>query len=170
MKIDTDAIFEAFQRTLALVDDAERQRLERILHASQDSVQRAVVDLVRAIAEEVNAAASHLHAEVAYGPDGPEFTVDAAPAAEEGASIEFEFDTGEIERLTLRLPSELKELAALAAEQHGVSLNTWLTRLVSREAARRAAPERGRERERRGGPGSRGGRGPGQSLKGWIGG
>ncbi len=167
MKIDTHAVFEAFQRTLALLDDEERARLERILTASEDSVQRAIVDLLRGVADEVNAAAgSHLHAEVAYGPEGPEFKVDAAPAAEQGAAIEFEFDTGEIERLTLRLPSELKELAALAAEQHGVSLNTWLTRLVSREAARRAAsPERGRNRGRRGG-----GRGPGQSLKGWIGG
>lgn len=166
MKIDTHAIFEAFQGTLALVGDEERTRLERILNASQDSVQRAVVDLLRGVADEINAAGTSVHAEVAYGADGPEFKLNAAPHAEEGPSIEFEFDTGEIERLTLRLPSELKELAALAAEQHGVSLNTWLTRLVSREAARRASPERGRDRGRRG----PGGRGPGQSLKGWIGG
>jgi hypothetical protein len=124
--------------------------------------------MLRAVAEEVNTAAGNaLHAEIGYGPDGAEFRVSAASPAEEGAAIEFEFDTGEIERLTLRLPSELKELAAFAAEQHGVSLNTWLTRLVSREASRRSERERG--------PGRRGGRGGssgsgGQSLKGWIGG
>ncbi len=163
MRIDTSPIFEAFQATLALVSDEERQRLERILSASQDSVQRALLDLLRGVADEVNSGSGdQVHAEVGFGADGPEFKVSAAPPAEEGAAIEFQFDTGEIERLTLRLPSELKELAALAAEQHGVSLNTWLTRLVSREASRRSEAPGRRSRRRD--------RGPGQSLKGWIGG
>ncbi|MEX2372438.1 MAG: toxin-antitoxin system HicB family antitoxin [Dehalococcoidia bacterium] len=169
MRIDTAPIIEAFERTLALVDDAERERLQRILTASQDSVQRALVDLMRAAAEEVNAAGGG-HAQVTHGPDGAEFTVSAAPAGEAPPTIEFEFDTGEIDRLTLRLPSELKELAAFAADQSGVSLNTWLTRIVSREATRRSDDERRRSRGSRRGPGGSGGPRGGQSLKGWIGG
>lgn len=168
MRIDTRGIFEAFERTLALVSDEERERLQRILSASEDSVQRAVVDLLRDVAREVNeTAGDHIHAEVTFGTEGPEFKVSADPASEPGPTIEFEFDPGEVERLTLRLPAELKELAALAAEQHGISLNAWLTRLVSREAARREEPRRGGPRGRGRGPGGRGG---GQSLKGWIGG
>jgi len=169
MRIDTGPIFEAFESTLELVDDAERERMQRILHASRDSVQRAVLDLLRSVADEVNVTANGIvEANLSYGPDGTEFKVAAASPASEDAAIEFEFDTGEIERLTLRLPSELKELAAFAAERHGVSLNTWLTRLVSREAVRPEDADRGRRGRRGGGPGGR--RGPGQSLKGWIGG
>ena len=168
MRIETSSIYQALEGALSLVDEVERERMQRILSAGQDSVQRALLDLLRGVADEVNAVGGNaVHAEIAYGANGAEFKVSAASPAEEGAAIEFEFDTGEIERLTLRLPSELKELAAFAAEQHGVSLNTWLTRLVSREASRRSERDRG---SGPGGRGRRGGPGGGQSLKGWIGG
>jgi hypothetical protein len=167
MKVDTGPVFQAFDSALALVSDPEQRALaERILHASRDSVQRAIHDMLRAVVEEVNqASAGGISAELVYRPEGLELIV-STPSPEEqaesDAEIELAFDTGEIERLTLRLPSELKELAALAADQSGVSLNAWLTRLVTREAGRR----QGREAYR----GRRGRRGPGQSLKGWIGG
>lgn len=166
MKVDTGPVFQAFDGALALINDPEQRTLvERILNASRDSVQRAIHDTLRAVADEVNEAANGtLQADLIYRPDGLELTI-TTPTPEEqaqaDAEIELAFDTGEIERLTLRLPSELKELAALAADQSGVSLNTWLTRLVTREAGRR----QGREEYR----GRRGRRGPGQSLKGWIG-
>ena len=165
MQIRTDRIFEAFDASLELIDDAEqRDRMRRILDAGRDSVQRAVHDLISEVAAEVNAAAAgSVRADLVYAPDGLELQVTTSDPAERpdtGPDIEIDFDASEIERLTLRLPAELKEIAASAAEGAGVSLNTWLTRLVSQEAGRSRRRERGRHRRGDGG----------QSLKGWIGG
>jgi hypothetical protein len=165
MHIHTDGIFEAFDATLDLIEDEEqRARVRRVLDASRDSVQRAVHDLIGAAVHEVNeAAGGSLRADLIYGPDGLELNVSTPDPAEprDDATVEIDFDASEIERLTLRLPAELKEIAASAAEGAGVSLNTWLTRLVTQEAGRTRRRERGRHRR---------GDGGGQSLKGWIGG
>lgn len=166
MHIRTDGIFEAFDAALDLVENEEqRARVRRILDASRDSVQRAVHDIVGGVVHEVNdTAAGSLRADLIYGPDGLELNVttpDPAEPRDADAAVEIDFDASEIERLTLRLPAELKEIAASAAEGAGVSLNTWLTRLVTQEAGRTRRRERGRHRR---------GDGGGQSLKGWIGG
>lgn len=166
MKVNLDGVFGAFDATLEVVgDDAQREFAQRILKASRNGVERSIYDLLRAVADDVTqASGGAVKAEVIYHPDGAEFSVNVPSAQEQAADQDFElsFDASDIERLTLRLPAELKEVAALAADQAGVSLNTWLTRMVTREAVRH---QRGKEFR-----GRRGGRGPGQSLKGWIGG
>lgn len=167
MRIEVGSVLEAFDAAIELIEDEdERARFERVINASRDSVQRAVHDVVSQIVDEVNEAADGVvQLVLAYGADGLDLNVEATLPEEVDtaeAGISFTFDEGDIERLTLRLPAELKELAARHAEGSGVSLNTWLTRLVSHEAGRR---ERGERRRRRGGRG----RGSGQSLKGWIG-
>lgn len=165
MQIRTDGIFKAFDAALELVEDEDqRRRVRLILDASRDSVQRAVHDIVGEVAAEVNSVAGgSVRADLVYGPDGLELQVstpDPTESSEAAPDIEIDFDASEIERLTLRLPAELKEIAASAAEGAGVSLNTWLTRLVSQEAGRSRRRERGRHRRGDGG----------QSLRGWIGG
>ena len=166
MRIEVGPVIEAFDSTLQLIqDDAERERFQRVLEASRDSVRTAVHDIVRQAVDEVNEAADGaVRVALNYGADGLDLTVET-PAPEESvdddATLHISFDDSEVERLTLRLPAELKELAAQHADSSGVSLNTWLTRLVSHEAGRRARGERRRGRRRQG---SR------QSMKGWIGG
>jgi hypothetical protein len=166
MKINLEGVFGSFDATLEVVSEPQqRDFVQRILNASRTAVERAVYDLLREVAEEISSASGGaVRAEVVYRGDGAEFAVTAPPVHEPPADADFElsFDASDIERLTLRLPAELKEVAALAAEQAGVSLNTWLSRMVMREAARHqhGSEDRGR----------RGRRGPGQSLKGWIGG
>ncbi|MPZ99905.1 MAG: toxin-antitoxin system HicB family antitoxin [Dehalococcoidia bacterium] len=177
MRIQVDDVLDAFAPTLELIED-ERQRaaFERLLNAGRDSLRRAVHDVLQEVVQEVNeAAAGAIVAQLIYQPDGLELTVNR-PSPEEIPSTEFafDFDQGDIDRLTLRLPSELKDIAALAAEQGGVSLNSWLIRLVSREAAQQVRERRGDREDREEPPEQRGGRsrrpGGGQSLKGWIGG
>jgi hypothetical protein len=164
MRIEIDAVLRAFDPALGLIEDERpRETFGRVLDASRDSVRRAVHDLLRQAADEVNeAAGGAVHVSLLYEPDGLELKVDRHPP-ETGAHEEtdFDFDLDEIDRLTLRLPAELKEIAAAAAEQAGISLNAWLTRLVRREAAVRTRTSRRETRSQR--------RGPGESLKGWIG-
>lgn len=166
MRIEITPIIEAFDDALALVEDAEqRARLQRVLRAATPAVESAAAGMIRAAAAEVNeVAGGAVHAEVVHGAGGPEFRVEAiSPMEPSNTAPDLEFDASEIERLTLRLPSELKEIAAIAAEQAGVSLNAWLTRVVSQEAGRR------RGRSGRGRDGGHGEHGGSQTLKGWIG-
>jgi hypothetical protein len=162
MEIRADRVFEAFDATLELVDSDEQERLRRILAASRDAVERSVHDVVREVVDEINAAAAGaVRASLVYGPDGLEVRVETpgpGVAPEPPPDVELDFDASEIERLTLRLPAELKEIATMCADQAGVSLNAWLTRVVSREA--------GRSQHRSGGGRHPGG--AGQSLRGWI--
>lgn len=166
MRIQVDDVFKAFDGALALIEDErQRQTFERVLAASRDSVQRAVGDVLRQVVDEVNeSAAGVLTLELVYQPDGLELRTSRASLEEpldEEATV-FGFDAEDVDRLTLRLPAELKDIAAAAAEQAGISLNTWLTRLVTREAVHRTRSRSEQARSRR--------RGPGESLKGWIGG
>ncbi|MDA1002369.1 MAG: toxin-antitoxin system HicB family antitoxin [Chloroflexi bacterium] len=171
MKLEIDGVFTAFDDALALVgDEAERERVRLVLTAGRDSVRRATAEVVRHALDEVNATAAGLvNAQLVYGADGIELRVErnspAAAASGSDHEFEFVFDTDDIDRLTLRIPAELKEIASRAADQAGISLNAWLTGLLTREAAHRA-----RSGDRQGRTGGRTPpRGPGQSLKGWIG-
>lgn len=164
MRIEIAPILDAFDDALALVEDPEqRARLQRVLRAAAPAVESAATGIVRAVAAEVNeVAGGAVHAEVVHGADGPELRVEArSPMEPSSTAPDLEFDASEIERLTLRLPSELKEIAAIAAQQAGVSLNAWLTRVVSQEA--------GRRRGRAGRDTGRSDHGVSQTLKGWIG-
>ncbi len=169
MRIDIAPILAAFDDALALIEDGEqRARLERVLRAAAPAVEAAAVGLVRSAAAEVNdASGGAVRAEVVHTAEGPELRVEALSPMEPSSSApDLEFDASEIKRLTLRLPAELKEIAAIAAEQAGVSLNAWLTRVVSQEAGRRGRSSRyGRDR----GDHDRGDHGGSQTLKGWIG-
>ena len=169
MRIDIAPILTAFDDALALIEDGQqRARLERVLRAAAPAVEAAAVALVRSAAAEVNeASGGAVCAEVVHTADGPELRVEAlSPMEPSSTAPDLEFDASEIERLTLRLPAELKEIAAIAAEQAGVSLNAWLTRVVSQEAGRRGRSSRyGRDRGER----DRSDHGDSQTLKGWIG-
>jgi hypothetical protein len=167
MRIEIDGVFEAFDAALQLLpDEAQRDTVRRVLSVSRDSVQRAVHEVVSQVADEVNeSSGGALHVTLHDVPGALDLEVNttplSAPPGEETADL---FEDSEIERLTLRLPAELKDIAALAAEQAGVSLNTWLTRLVSREAVPRPGSQPHGQHGRKHGPGG------GQSVKGWIGG
>jgi hypothetical protein len=66
-------------------------------------------------------------------------------------------DAGDISRITLRMVEQIKAQAEQAAQQQGVSLNSWVSQAVQGALA-------GRQRRHRGGP-EEGGDG---RLKGWV--
>ena len=172
MELTFETVLEAFEAALELVDDDEqREKLSRVIAASRASVERATQDLVAGVVDEVNAElGGRARVDLRYTSDGLEVTVTTDGAAIEGEGDEpWQFGDGEVEKVTLRVPVELKDRATNAAKESGMSLNAWFTRLLARELREPAAAEprresRSRRRERRKDRKGRGG-----SLKGWIG-
>jgi hypothetical protein len=74
---------------------------------------------------------------------------------------------GEVEKITLRIPAELKELATEAAARAGLSVNAWYVRMVARAVRNSEAPEPPSDDPSRRGRARR--HGTGQRLSGWIG-
>jgi hypothetical protein len=79
------------------------------------------------------------------------------------------FSEGDVEKITLRIPAELKDMAVEAATKAGLSSNSWFVRMLARSVRQsegfeppREEPRGRRERHsRHGGMGSR--------ITGWVG-
>jgi hypothetical protein len=164
----TESIFQALRSMLGIVDNEERrQQIEAYIEAARQPVERAVFDLLSEFAEAVNGAVgADYEVELAYRPGVLELKVGGKQPGE--ATEEFLSSVeGEIEKVTLRLPAEMKELAMEAATRAGLSANSWFVRMLARslrasEAAEPAPPPSW-------GRGRHGHRGPGQRLSGWVG-
>lgn len=168
--ISTDGIFDALAQPLALVEDEERRRvLERYVEAARVPLERAVFDLLSAAVDEINAAIKDRYeARLTYRPGG--LSLEVRPAAGAGASdIAWSLGEGEVEKITIRIPAELKDLVVQAATRAGTSLNSWFVRTLAqalRDIERHATPPPPPPpHPPHGGHGQRGSR-----LSGWIGG
>jgi hypothetical protein len=146
----TDAVFEALKNPLALVEDEERRRaFERYVEAARFPLERAVFDLLSALVQAVDAdVREHYRVRLAYHPGAleletervasPSGTGQAAPSAEQATprpqatGTEWTIGDGETEKVTIRLPAELKDLATYAASSAGLSANSWFVRALSR--------------------------------------
>ncbi len=133
MPIRVDPVLEAFDDALKLVEDeAQRERFGRVVSAARTSVERAVHDLIAEVVADLDEALrGYAQVDLRYQASGLSVEVTPRPAAELAAEEEISL-AGEFERLTLRLPSELKDRATAAAAEAGVSLNSWLVRTVAR--------------------------------------
>lgn len=175
MELTFETVMDAFDAALELVDDDDqREKLTRVIAASRASVERATQDLVAGVVDEVNANLSgRARVDLRVTPEGLEINVTTERAAVEGEDEEsWQFGESEVEKVTLRVPVELKDRATGAAKESGMSLNAWFTRLLARELREPKPDEprreaRSRRRDRREGRGGR--KGHGNSLKGWIG-
>lgn len=165
MQLQTEPIFQAFDGALALVEDeAQRERFARVLAASRPAVERAAYDLVGEVVREINEAlGDDTCVDLAYEPGG--VVVSAARAEHDELADTLAASGDEVERLTLRLPSELKKKATGVAAEAAVSLNTWIVRSLARALTRAAEEDEGRRSQR---PGRRGRR-SGGSLRGRVG-
>ena len=76
---------------------------------------------------------------------------------------------GEVEKITLRIPAELKDLATEAAAKAGLSVNSWFVRVLARALRSAETPEPPQPPRRHWPhePPQRPGRG--QRLSGWVG-
>ncbi len=164
----TDSIFEALRSLLAVIDNEERRKqIEAYIDAARSPLERAVFDLLSQFAQSVNSQVSaHYKINLSYKPGL--LDVEVAPV-EPGARADetWSFAEGDVEKITLRIPAELKELATEAASKASLSANSWFLRMLAR--ALRNAEVSESDEERHSHHKRHGRHGPGQRLSGWVG-
>jgi hypothetical protein len=151
--IDFAPILQAFEQPLALVEDPERRAdLQRLLEMGRFAVERSLFDAFSQAATVVNDSQADVRARLEYLDGSLNFVVE--PIAQErpddgvtGAP----FVEGDPEKVTIRIPRELKDLIDRAANFQGLSANSWYIRELSRTIghwAREQATEARSERRR----------------------
>jgi hypothetical protein len=137
MEFKTDAVFEALKSPLNLVEDQEkRQAFERYVEAARYPLERAVFDLLSALVSAVDGQVQERYRlRLSYQPGALLLDVEPVPQPE-GATTEMPEWTsasdGETEKITIRIPAELKDLATQAASSAGLSANSWFVRALAR--------------------------------------
>ena len=160
MEFTTESIFQALKSPLAVIDSPERRsQLEDYVDAARLPLERSVFDLLSQFAEAVDTeVSSHYQVTLSYRPGVLDLQVRASEPAEQPEET-WSLAEGEVEKITLRIPAELKDLASEAAARSGLSVNSWFVRVLARALRRAEEPdERHRRRGRRG-----------QRLTGWVG-
>jgi hypothetical protein len=169
LELRIEPLFDALKQPLALIESDDRRRqIEAYLEAARPQVERAVYDitsqLVESIAEQVG---DHYRVRLAYRAGG--LALEVEEKVGDGEEARWAAMEGDVEKITIRIPAELKDLATQAAASAGTSANTWFIKALARALRNMDAPERGghggppgRWREERTGRGSR--------LSGWVGG
>ena len=162
----TDDIFEALKSQLGVIDDPERQQqIKDYIEAARVNVERSVFDLLSKYAEAVNEEFSaHYEVTLNYKPAVLDLDVRRREDAEPDVEA-WSMSDGEVEKITIRVPAELKEMAADAAKKASISANSWFVRCLARSVRGSdidvTVETRKRRRGRR--------RGPGGKLAGWVG-
>jgi len=164
-EIRTEPVFDALKQPLALVESDERRRaIETYIEAARVPLERAVHDLVSQLVENVGEqVAGHYRLRLGYRPGGLAVEVDEKTG--NGEEAQWSTLEGDVEKITIRIPAELKDLAQQAASSAGTSANTWFVKALARAVRNidvKTAPPRRSSEERHRGPGSR--------LSGWVGG
>ena len=169
-ELKMDAIFEALKTPLGLVDDPERRRqLEAYIEAARPTLERSVGDLLSQLTDAVNEqTGAHYEVSLAYRQGALDLDVRAREASDQ-AGEPWAFVEGDVEKITLRIPAELKDLAMEAASKASLSANAWFVRMLARSVRGSDAPDPAQEERRR-----RRGRheehwGRGQRISGWVG-
>ena len=165
-----EPIFDALKQPLALVESDERRRaIESYIETARLPLERAVYDLVSQLVDSVDQrVGERFRVRLAYRPQGLALEVDEKAANGTGEEASWASLEGDVEKITIRIPAELKDLATQAAQRAGTSANTWFVKAMARavrnfEAQQQQPPPSPRAGEHRG-P-HRGGR-----FTGWVGG
>jgi predicted HicB family RNase H-like nuclease len=177
-EIDLAPLLAGLEQPLQLIGDPQaREQLQAYVNAARPHVERAAFDVLSQVVNSFNDANPDQRAYLEYADGGLHIRLEATADND----TETSFNDSDLEKVTLRLPRELKELIDTAAGRHGISANNWYVRALSRIIARdvrdslRDAAREGRRGDpaREGRPeGRRGfyrGRGGG-SLRGFVGG
>lgn len=132
-ELRTEPIFDALKQPLALIESDERRRaIETYIEAARIPLERAVHDLMsqmaQAVDEKVN---SHYRVRLSYKPGGLEVEIDEKIGGN-GEEAQWSTAEGDVEKITIRIPAELKDLAQQAASKAGTSANTWFIKALAR--------------------------------------
>lgn len=175
-EIDLAPLLAGLEQPLQLIAEPQaREHLQAYINAARPQVERAAFDVLSQAVNAFNDANPEQPARLEYANGNLYVRVDASNDAEPEPT----FSDSDLEKVTLRLPKELKNLIDMAAGRHGISANNWYVRELSRTIARQLRDSlregwRGDREGRRGEPqeGRRRGfyRGRGGSLRGFVGG
>src|SRR5947207_220946 len=110
---------ESLRQPLDFLDNQERRaEIERFLDNSRHHLDHAAFQMLSAIAGEISAGGAGMAARVELRTDGAHFVLDGSEEPEEQGERIFE---GDQERVTIRIPAELKEMIDRLANLQGVS-------------------------------------------------
>jgi hypothetical protein len=127
------AYVEALQQDLANVagigDEAIAEAARRISAALESTLRLRLMDALGEAAAELASQLPDGHVEVRVTGGEPELVYVPEPGAPPTASLE-----DLTARITLRLPETLKAIVDAAAQEAGVSANTWLLQQITRSA------------------------------------
>jgi HicB family len=127
------AFVEALQRDLeavaAMGDEAVADAARRIAAALEPSLRLRLMDVLGEAAVELTSQLPNGHVEVRVAGGDPELIY----VEEQGGPMPSADDSLSA-RVTLRLPETLKSIIDAAAQDAGVSANTWLLQQISRSA------------------------------------
>ena len=128
------AFVEALQQDLAAVagmgDDAVAEAARRIAAALEPSLRLRLMDALGEAALELTSQLPDGHVEVRMAGRDPELVY----VEERSGPVPTGGDDALSARITLRLPETLKSIVDAAAQDAGVSANTWLLQQISRSA------------------------------------
>ena len=137
------AFVEALQRDLEAVagmgDDAVAEAARRIAAALEPSLRLRLMDVLGEAAVELTSQLPNGHIEVRVAGGDPELVY-----VEERSAPMPTADDSLSARVTLRLPETLKTIIEAAAQDEGVSANTWLLQQISRSATPKRRGQGGR--------------------------
>ncbi len=137
------AFVEALQQDLAAVagmgDEATAEAARKISAALEPSLRLRLMDVLGEAAVELTSQLPDGHVEVRLAGGDPELIYveersGPMPSAEDSLSA----------RVTLRLPETLKAVIDAAAQEAGVSANTWLLQQISRSTGPKRRSSGGR--------------------------
>ena len=131
--MDVAAYVEALQQDLANVagigDEAVAEAARRIATALESSLRLRLMDALGEAAAELTNQLPDGHIEVRVAAGEPELVYIPDPGAPPPSGLE-----DLTARITLRLPETLKTIVDAAAQDAGVSANTWLLQQITRSA------------------------------------
>ena len=166
-----EPVFDALKQPLGLIESDERRRaIETYVEAARLPLERAVRDLMSELVTSIDErVGEHYRIRLAYRPEGLDLEIEEKTHNGGGDDAEWAAMEGDVEKITIRIPAELKDLATQAAQRAGTSANTWFIKALAR-AARNMEAQQAREERR--GPGWQEERrhGRGGRLSGWVGG
>lgn len=132
--IELGALLASLEQPLDLLSDSQRrQELQAYINTARPHVERAAFDVLSQAVTAFNDANPDMRARLEYSAGGLQLTFEQ-PAEREPPETTFS-DAG-LEKVTLRLPKELKEIIDRVAGSAAMSANNWYVRELSRTISR----------------------------------
>jgi hypothetical protein len=131
-ELRTEALFDALKQPLALIDNDERRRqIETYVEAARIPLERAVNDLMSQMAQTIDEQVQdHYRIRLSYRQGG--LALEVEEKVGDGDEARWSTLEGDVEKITIRIPAELKDLATQAAQRAGTSANSWFVKALAR--------------------------------------